>query len=258
MFVFKKLITPFLLPPGIFILILIFSGLLFLKKSRKAGILNILIGVSIWLLSIGPVSDNLMKGLENGLTIPANPRGDVIILLGGGLHDEVRDLTGVGAPSEDTLARIVTVVRLQKRLQVPVIVSGGAVFPWRKSEATVDKRFLMDLGVPGDKILMDDKSRDTLENAQYVKEICEKHHFTSPILITSAYHMKRALISFRAFNMAVTPVPANFKTWDRKYGWADYLPGDLGTSMTACREYVGLLYHKLVSIPRLVFHKKKG
>lgn len=253
MFAFKKLITPFLLPPGIFVVILIFSGFLFLKKSRKAGILNILIGTSIWLLSIGPVSDNLMKGLENDLVIPANPRGDVIILLGGGVYDGVRDLTGVGAPSEDTLARIVTVVRLQKKLQVPVIVSGGAVFPWRKSEAIVDRRFLMDLGVPGDKILMEDKSRDTLQNAEYVKEICEKRRFTSPILITSAYHMKRALLSFREFNMDATPVPANFKTWDRKYGWTDYLPGDLRTSMIACREYIGLLYHKLVSIPRLVF-----
>ena len=201
MFAFKKLITPFLLPPGIFIAILIFSGLLFLRKSSKAGILNMLIGISLWLLSIVPVSDTLIKGLENDLTMPANPIGDVIILLGGGVYNGVRDLTGEGAPSEDTLARIVTVARLQKRLRVPVIVSGGAVFPWRKAEAPVDTRFLMDLGVPGDKILVDDKSRDTLENARYVKEICEKRRFRYPILITSAYHMKRALLSFRKFNM---------------------------------------------------------
>jgi uncharacterized SAM-binding protein YcdF (DUF218 family) len=105
----------------------------------------------------------------------------------------------------------------------------------------------MDLGVPGDKILVDDKSRDTLENARYVKEICEKRRFRYPILITSAYHMKRALLSFRKFNMNATPVPSNFKTWDRKYGWADYLPGDLRISMIACREYVGLLYYKAAS-----------
>ena len=247
MFAFKKFITPFLLPPGIFIAILIFSGLLFLRKSRKAGVLNILIGISLWVLSVGPVSDALMKGLENNLTLPADPRGDVLILLGGGAYDGVRDLTGVGAPSEDTLARIVTVARLQKRLQVPVIVSGGAVFSWRKAEAPVDKRFLMDLGVPGGKIFVDDRSRDTLENARYVKEICEKHHFKHPLLVTSAYHMKRALVSFREFNLETTPVPSNFKTWDRKYGWADYLPGDLRTSMVACREYVGLLYLKAVS-----------
>jgi uncharacterized SAM-binding protein YcdF (DUF218 family) len=246
-FAFKKLITPFLLPPGIFIAILIFSGLLFLRKSRKAAILNILIGISLWGLSVGPVSDTLMRGLESDLTIPANPSGDVIVLLGGGVYDGVRDLTGVGAPSEDTLARIATAARLQRRLQVPVVVSGGAVFSWRKAEAPVDKRFLMDLGVPGDEILVEDKSRDTLESGRYVKEICEMHHFEHPLLITSAYHMKRALLSFREVNMDATPVPSNFKTWDREYGWADYLPGDLRTPMIACREYVGLLYLKAVS-----------
>lgn len=146
-----------------------------------------------------------------------------------------------------TLARIVTVARLQKRLRVPVIMSGGAVFPWRKAEAPVDRRFLMDLGVPGDKILVDDKSRDTLENARYVKKICEKRRFRYPILVTSAYHMKRALLSFRKFNMNATPVPSNFKTCDRKYGWTDYLLGDLRISMIACREYMGLLYYKAFS-----------
>lgn len=244
MFVFKKFITPFILPPGIFIVILIVSGLSFLRKSGKAGCLCIVVGVTIWLLSISPVSDVLMNGLEAGLTIPKDPKGDVIVLLGGGAYGGVKDLTGVGAPSEDTLSRIVTVVRLQKRLHVPVIVSGGAVFHWRKAEAPVDRRFLMDLGVPGGKIIMDEKSRDTFENAKYVKEICERHHFSKPILVTSAYHMRRSLLIFRMFNMKVTPVPSGFKTWDRQYGWTDYLPGGLGTSRTACHEYLGLLYYK--------------
>ncbi len=246
MFAFKKLITPFLLPPGIFIAILLVSGLLFLRKSRKAGVLCVVVGAALWLLSIGPVSDSLMRGLEAGLNVPANPRGDVIVLLGGGAYDGVKDLTGVGAPSEDTLVRIVTVVRLQKRLQIPVIVSGGAVFAWREAEAEVDRRFLIDLGVPGDKIILDDRSRDTFENARYVKEICKKRHFRNPLLVTSAYHMRRSLLIFRQFDMEVTPVPAGFRTWDRKYRWPDYLPGDLGASRTACREYIGLLYYKTV------------
>jgi uncharacterized SAM-binding protein YcdF (DUF218 family) len=246
MFVFKKFITPFILPPGIFIAILIVSGPFFLRKSRKAGCLCIVVGVAIWLFSISPVSDALMKGLEAGLTIPKDPKGDVIVLLGGGAYEGVKDLTGVGAPSEDTLSRIVTVVRLQKRLHIPVIVSGGAAFPWRKAEAPVGRRFLMDLGIPAGKIIIDDKSRDTFENARYVKEICEKKHFNKPILVTSAYHMRRSLLVFRMFNMAVTPVPSGFKTWDRRYRWTDYLPGDLGASRTACREYLGLLYYKAV------------
>lgn len=244
MFAFKKFITPFLLPPGIFIVILIVSGFYFLRKSWQAGVLCIFVGVALWLLSTGPVSDALMRALESGLEIPANPKGDVIILLGGGAYDRVKDLTGVGAPSEDTLERIVTVVRLQKRLHIPVIVSGGATFTWRKAEAEVDRRFLTDLGVPGDEVIIDDRSRDTFENAKYVKAICEKRHFKDPLLVTSAYHMKRSLMMFRMFNMKVTPVPAEFMTWKREYKWPDYLPGDLWASRTACREYIGILYYK--------------
>jgi uncharacterized SAM-binding protein YcdF (DUF218 family) len=247
MFAFKKLVAPFLLPPGIFILILTVSGIFLLKKSRKAGFLCIGVGVSLWLLSVSPVSNALMGGLESGLTIPANPRGDVIILLGGGIYEGVQDLTGIGAPSGDTLARIVTAVRLQKRLHIPVIVSGGAVFPWTTAEALVDRRFLTDLGVPGDKILVDDKSRDTFENARYVRKVCEERHFSAPLLVTSAYHMRRALLMFSLFNMKVTPVPAGFRTGKSKYGWADYLPGDLRDSMVACREYLGLLYYRVFS-----------
>lgn len=246
MFAFKKFIAPFLLPPGILIVILILSGLSFLRKSRKAGLLCILVGAALWLLSIGPVSGALMRGLESGLSMPANPRGDVIVLLGGGIYDHVKDLTGTGFPSGDTLARLVTVVRLQKRLNIPVIISGGAVYPWKKAEASVDRRFLVELGVPADKIILEEKSRDTFENAKYVKYICEKRDFRDPILVTSAFHMRRSLMIFRHFNITVTPVPVELRIWKRKYRWPDYLPGDLRAARTACHEYLGLLYYRAV------------
>ncbi|HJW29745.1 MAG TPA: YdcF family protein, partial [Saprospiraceae bacterium] len=178
-------------------------------------------------------------------TVPKNPSGDVIVILGGGVYDGVPDLSGEGAPSEDTLARLVTAVRLQKRLHVPVIVSGGPVFPWRKAEAPVVARVLEDLGVPTDKIIMEDTSRDTLENAQNTVEICKKYHFSHPLLVTSAYHMKRAILSFKKVRMDVTAIPSAFKVWKKAYHWDDYLPTDLRNTETACREYVGLLYHRV-------------
>src|SRR5512139_2178606 len=245
MFVFKKAITPFLLPPGLFIVILILWGFWLFKKSWKAGLVNIMIGIFLWCASISPVSDVLMRGLETGLTMPKNPSGDVIILLGGGVYDGVPDFSGEGAPSERTLERLVTAVRLQKRLQIPVIVSGGAVFPWRKVEALVDARVLEDLAIPRDKIITEDTSRDTLENARYTDEICKKYSFSHPLLVTSAYHMKRAILSFKIVRMDVTAIPSGFKVWKRTYHWDDYLPTDFRNTATACREYIGLLYHKV-------------
>jgi len=247
MFMFKKILTPLLMPPGIFIVLLICAAVwLFLKRRWRAGFFNLLIAFLMWLLSISPVSDSLFRGLEAELKMPKAPSGDVIALLGGGISDGSPDLSGLGAPSEEMSARIITAVRLQRKLGVPIIVSGGSVFRGRKAEAVVVKRFLMDLGVPGDKIIAEDRSWDTIENARYSLEICRKFNYEKIILVTSAYHMKRAIMSFRKYDVDVLPVPANFRTWEnKKYGWESYLPGDFDGFATAFHEYLGLIFYKI-------------
>ncbi len=118
MFILKNVVTPFLLPPGIFISILIITGAWFLyKKIWKAGIVMLIFGGCAWALSISPVSDAMIKGLESKYDIPQNVQGDVIILLGHGVFDKAPDLSGIGAPSGIYLTRIVTAVRLQKKAQ---------------------------------------------------------------------------------------------------------------------------------------------
>ncbi len=247
MFEIKKILAPFLSPPGIFIVLLIISGLWSLgKKYWKIGSINILIALLMWSLSTIPVSDMLMRGLESDLKIPDNPHGDVIILLGGGVYANVPDLSGIGSPSDEMAGRIITAVRLQKRLNIPVIVSGGAVFKGQKAEAPIIKRFLIDLGVPEGKIILEDKSRDTFENANDTKKICEKKGYSKPMLVTSGLHMKRSVLSFEKAGMKVTPIPANFRTSSgNKYIWHDYLPEDFGNSAFAMHEYLGLLFYKL-------------
>jgi uncharacterized SAM-binding protein YcdF (DUF218 family) len=249
MFLLKKIITPFILPPGIFITILFLISLWFiLRRQWQVGFLNIFVGILIWFFSISPVADTLIRGLEKDVNIPSDIRGDVIILLGGGSFGEALDFSGIGAPSEETVGRIVTAVRLQKKINVAVIVSGGAGFKGRKAESPILKRFLIDLGVPADKIIIEDKSRDTIENAKYTKEICEKYNFKKPILVTSAYHMKRSIMSFEKVGMKVIPFPAYFKTWkNKKYIWEDYLPdaSDFKRASMALREYIGIWYYKI-------------
>lgn len=246
MFILKKILTPFLMPPGIFIGLLICSGIwLFFRKRWKAGFLNCLIGIFMWLLSLSPVSDMMLRGLESDFKIPESPSGDVIILLGGGVYDEAPDLSGIGAPSGEMSGRIITAVRLQKKLDIPIVVSGGIVFEGRKAEAVIVKRFLIDLGAPSDKIITEDKSRDTIENAKYTLEICKKLNYKKPILVTSAYHMKRAIMSFGKVGADVLPVPANFRTWkNKRYGWESYLPGNFEDVTIALREYLGLIFYR--------------
>jgi len=246
MFLLKKVLTPFLLPPGIFIISLIFTGVWFLhNKKWKAGIVTLMFGCFAWALSIAPVSDAMIKGLESEYSIPKKIEGDVIILLGRGVRDKAPDLTGIGVPSDGYFTRIVTAVRLQKRLDIPIIVSGAEVSEDKVEENHIVKRFLIDLGVPAKEIIIEDKSRDTLENAKLTREICVKLGFTNPILVTSAYHLKRAFMIFGRVGLEVTPFPVGFKSWQGKhYRWNAYLPGDFLTASITIKEYLGLVFYK--------------
>ena len=205
-------------------------------------------GLLLWGMSLAPVANYLMKGLESGVTIPPVLRGDVIILLGGGANDNSPDLTGVGAPSDELVARLVTAVRAQKLTGLPVIVSGGAIRETDTPESWIVQRFLRDLGVPPGKILIEDRSRDTGENARYVAELCTRNGFRHPLLVTSAYHMKRALLIFQRNRLAVTPLPASFHYGGRhEITPYTFLPSasNLAGSVAALHEHLGLLFYRM-------------
>ena len=231
MFTLKKILTSFFLPPGIFILLLIFSGIWFLyKKNLKAGGVNITIGAIMWLLSIPPVSDTMLRSLEAGFPVSRVPQGDVIIFLGGDVYND----------------RILSVVKLRKRLSAPIILSGGKVFEHEKAVAHGVRGSLIDLGVPADEIIVEDKSRDTFENARYVREICTKLGYKNPILVTSPHHLRRAIMSFEKVGIKVIPFTGVFKSLqDKQYGWNNYLPHDFTGVSTAIREYLGLLFYRV-------------
>jgi uncharacterized SAM-binding protein YcdF (DUF218 family) len=248
LFYVKKLATPFIVPPGIFILLLFFvGGWLLVKKSRKTGLVLMLIGMSMWISALGPVSGLLFKGLESGFKMTTEIQGDVIIVLGGGLDDRAPDLTGIGIPSPVMLERIVAATRLQKRLHVPVIVSGGGYSHQKISEAEVTERYLVDLGVPPEKILLETKSRDTIENARNTKEICDRIGFKNPVLVTSSYHLKRALLSYRKVEMQVFPFPVGIGSSDPyEFVWTDVLPMGYHDISIALREYIGYAVYRIL------------
>lgn len=248
MFMLKKIIAPFILPPGIFILaIMIVSFLMVYRKRWKLGLVNLTVGLMLWALSTVPVANFLIQGLESDFPIPANPSGDVIILLGGGIINRVPDLTGTAAPSPMMMGRIVAAVRLYQRLGLPIIVTGGRVSDeGAVAEAPVIKRFLVDLGVPEEVITEEDRARDTAQNARLTAAICRQKGFSKPILLTAAYHLKRARIAFDATGMNVTLFPAFFLgSRNSPHAWRHILPRDgaLYTSAKALHEYIGILYY---------------
>lgn len=249
MFVTKKVISAFVLPPGLFVSLLVISGVfLFCRNRRAIGIWVVFMGSLVWSLSISPVSMFLLNGLESGYEMTENPEGDVIILLGGGMRIGVPDLSGTGFPSGDTLERMVTTVRLHKRLRIPIVISAGHRDPL-KAGVPIIRRILVDLGANGDQIFVEDKSRDTRENAKFSKEVCSRLGFEEPILVTSAYHLGRSQMAFAKVGLETTPYPASFLSIDLDTTvLCRYLPhfSNLADSARALHEYLGMVFYRLV------------
>jgi uncharacterized SAM-binding protein YcdF (DUF218 family) len=246
----QRVITAFLLPPGIFVLLLLLCAGFFWRRCRWLAVCNGVLAVVLWLSSVGPVADRMIAPLEASAPLSDLSSGkvDAIVLLGGGINDGVPDLSGSGAPSEEMLARIVTAVRVYRKLQVPIVVAGGAPPEFKTPEALIVRRFLLDLGIPEERIVIEDQSRDTLENARNVAVICQKLDYDRLLVVTSAYHVRRARLAFASAGLEVEMFPANFQSAPaRHYGWATWLPSVAAqaTVWRAGREYIGLLYYRL-------------
>ena len=200
------------LPPGIFILCMAGLAVYLWKKRRErraAGVLMLLSCV-LYLLSTGAVADRLMGDLEGVYEVPEAPEGDVIIMLGGGAIAGVRDVDGVGMLAQSPSARLLTVVRLYRIHHLPILLSGGQVFSDTGSEAEIARRVLRSLGVPDEMIYTETQSRTTGQNAQYTTQILRREGFVHPILVTSAFHLPRAVLNFEKEGVSVTPYPADF------------------------------------------------
>jgi len=77
-----------------------------------------------------------------------------------------------------------------------IIMAGGPLV-WKYTWAALMKEQAESLGIPGTKILTENESRSTEEDALYTKEILKKNGFKSIILVTSSYHSRRAALIFK-------------------------------------------------------------
>ena len=202
-----------MLPPGIFILA--FWGLAIYswrcRQEKKLAVILAGITFVFYLLCTSVVAEQTMGWLESAYEPPANPQGDVIIMLGGGAMPDSPDVDGTGALCASPANRLLTAVRLQRRLDVPILVSGGQVYSDSGPEAQIARRILLSLGVPDDKILVETKSINTTQNAKFSTEILREHGLSQPLLVTSAFHMKRSVLNFEKQGVAVTAYPADYQ-----------------------------------------------
>ena len=203
------------LPPGIFI-VAFFAIAIYAWRSRndlKLALIIATVTFAFYLLCIGFVSEKVLGSLEDDYSPPADIESsgaDVIIMLGGGAIPDVPDVDGPGALCASPANRLLTAVRLQRKLHVPILLSGGQVYSDTGAEAKIARKILKSLGVEDENIIVETRSINTTQNAKFSAEILNKKNLHKPILVTSAFHMTRSVLNFEQQGVEVIPYPTDY------------------------------------------------
>jgi uncharacterized SAM-binding protein YcdF (DUF218 family) len=236
---FKRVIASLLIPPGVFILAFFLLAVL-LRSHRLGRTLALSAGIALYLLSIEPGRDLLLAPLERVYPqrIPAPGEAQAVVVLSGGTREK-------GFPSGDSAIRLLEAIRLSEKLQIPLLISGGIAPPRSKSDASVLSRFFSPY-FAGITLYTEERSRDTRENAENSAEFLRKKGVERILLVTSAYHMPRAVLLFERTGLKVIPFPTDFKR-EGKYHITSFIPRPdcLHDSAKGIKEYLGLLYYAI-------------
>lgn len=253
MFAFNKLLTPFLTPLGIALVLGLFVLLLMLFGRRKLGAVLLFVALGgLYLSSTRFVAGELSGLLEHQYppqAMAATPNADVIVLLGGATDPAVPPRQD---PELNTHAdRLMHAADLYKASKAKwIIASGGSwLYPsLQRSEAADMKDILMRFGVPDAAILMETESEDTGQNASLSATLMQQHQFTSALLVTSGIHMPRAMATFARAGIKVTASSTDiYDVASPDWPALSWLPSPLALVATgdALHELAGMLYYQL-------------
>jgi uncharacterized SAM-binding protein YcdF (DUF218 family) len=201
---FEALLSPLTLSMLIAVIALICR---YTKRARPAFALLTLAAVVVYVGSISVVGDALLGPLEHRYPpLPEHeslPAVGYVVVLGAGYapHDGV---PVTAALNVDGLARVVEGVSLVRRLEnAHLVVSGGA--PAGQSPSAQGYAELAhQLGIPAAALLLLDTPLDTRAEARSLAALLGSSRF---ILVTSAYHMPRAMLEMRHAGLAPIPAP---------------------------------------------------
>jgi len=218
-FFYVAKIAWFALQPSSLMLVLLFLGLVMLwsRYARAGRRVVLLAGLLLLVTGLSPLGHAVMLPLEDRFppaNLDAGPPPTGIIVLGGAQDMLISGARNVSALTEAGERIVETAVLAHRFPGAQVVVSSGAVklVYERKSEAQGTYDILTGLGIDSSRIRLDERSRDTYENARYTKELVKPRPGERWILVTSANHMPRAMGCFRRAGFDVEPWPVDYRT----------------------------------------------
>jgi uncharacterized SAM-binding protein YcdF (DUF218 family) len=205
------------------------------RRARgTAAILAVIFGVlpSAWFL---------LTPLEQRFPVPANPgRVDGIVVLAGAERPSLSELYAQPLLNDDA-DRLTTFLMLARRFPDARLVHSGDTVP--ASQSAVAKALLLGAGLDSSRIVFEIRSRSTCGSAAATRELVHAAPTERWLLVTSAYHMPRAVACFRAAGWNITPYPTGFRRGPDPLSF-DFL-GNLKDLDDAAHEWAGLVYYRL-------------
>ncbi|GAA4505292.1 hypothetical protein GCM10023172_32900 [Hymenobacter ginsengisoli] len=218
-FLLSKLLD-FILLPAVWLVALLLGAWLARPDGRArrrwlgAALLVALIGTNNAL-----VNEALLAWEVPAVPLAAVAPADAAVLLTGiGIgnkspHDRVYLSQGA-----DRLTNALWLYRAGRVRRLIISGGSGAVLRTQGTEAGNLRTLFLLAGVPDSAILLEQRSRNTRENAQFTKELLAQHpDIKSLVLVTSAFHERRAVGCFARVGLAAQPFPADFRTTDRSW-----------------------------------------
>jgi uncharacterized SAM-binding protein YcdF (DUF218 family) len=250
-YILSRLIGFFVVPSNS---IAVFAGLgllLLILRRRCAAMVS---GTALAVLvtaSLSPFGNMLFTPLEQRfphLAYPDQPIDGIIIL--GGSYDTVSHSYQSEIVLQDDTNPVSVVPDLARRYpNAKIIFSGGSSDTLKPglSEAAIVKQIFISWGIPADRILVEEQSQTTEENARFTARLLHPAPQSRWLLVTSSYHIPRAVGAFRKAGFDVLAFPAGPRT----HGWQEFWwPSDTATDNLrrvdlAIHEWLGLAAYRI-------------
>jgi uncharacterized SAM-binding protein YcdF (DUF218 family) len=246
-FVLSKVLALLTVPSNVIFGIGVVGVLLLLTRFRRAGVRLMAASLLILLIvGITPIGYALIVALEN--RFPAGkedgPPITGIIVLGGPIDSRMSTRRGKLSVTGE-VERLLEGAALAKRHpSAKLVFSGGnpSLFGNDPPEAVYAVQLFGQLGVPRERIVLEDKSRNTAENAEFTRRMLDPKPGERWLLVTSAVHMPRSVGAFRKAGFPVEAYPVDWHTLpDQKlFRLPRNLLGGVGALNWAAHEIIGL------------------
>ncbi|MDU8946135.1 YdcF family protein [Ovoidimarina sediminis] len=231
------------------LLLLLLLGLWF-QRRYWTGLAAWCFRLSVaWVLVVGllPIGGALLGPLENKYPPPDLPADIAGIVVLGGAEDVGASIAWNSPLVNEAGDRYLAAIALAQQFpEAPVLFAGGSgeLFAPEISEASIAGSVFTASGIAPDRLIQEGGSRNTAENAVRLKAILGEGEERPWILVTSAYHMPRAVETFCAAGWTdIIPFPTDYR-WNRRWMPSWSFPGNLDILNAAIKEWAGILAYR--------------